>query len=153
MTLELCKPTERYRGRGPGGPHIAGINVTLFRLHVHSLLDLWFADWLHRPATASETREISGIEATWDEAWSHMSLKEVVGKLIRNPEISVQFLTFNSSFFRRFLFFRDSKFQGQLPSTLWGRFMGPSRLTDADPDGRSGGRCRGCTKTSTMAEL
>ena len=33
----------------------SGINATIFRLHVHSLLDLWFADWLHRPAATSKT--------------------------------------------------------------------------------------------------
>ena len=59
---------------------LSGINVTIFRLHVHSLLDLWFADWLHRPAAASET-ETTDRSAT-------CARSEVVGKLIRNPHIS-----------------------------------------------------------------
>lgn len=58
---------------------LSGINVTIFRLHVHSLLDLWFADWLHRPAAASETET---TEATWmnhEATWPHVLARKSLG--------------------------------------------------------------------------
>ena len=85
---------------------LSGINVTIFRLHVHSLLDLWFADWLHRPAAASET-ETTDRSAT-------CARSEVVGKLIRNPHISRKKIQFWASFKVQ----RFQLVQGQLPSTL-----------------------------------
>jgi hypothetical protein len=126
---------------------LSGINVTIFRLHVHSLLDLWFADWLHRPAAASETET---TEATWmnhEATWPHVLARKSLGSWseIRTfPEKKAQF-------WASFKFQRFQLVQGQLPSTLWGPFTGPSRLTDADPDGRCRQFSSGATKKSTMS--